>query len=164
MAPGSLVANIIAISGVSHFNFIEAMRNQDADSSNEPVENKFKLLLSWVYNIYVHERLIVKTSTKKMKKKNLKSKSKQKDSKKIDQIKKVKSIRWMRILVTLLLCTMNVFQYWIFILGYYYGKQASINNGVVMSMYSLKTVLTPLLFFIFFGQRIKIYDILGLLL
>ena len=72
------------------------------------------------------------------------------------------AIRWNRVVVTLVLCTINVLQYWTFILGYKYASLAGVNNGILMSLYSIKSIFSSVCFYIFFKQSLKLFEIFGI--
>lgn len=154
MAPGSLFANVLALMAISHSNFIqhEQVANSDDYSLTNIRRGKsgfdLEILFDWFYDIYFHVEVELH----------------QKASDEGPEIKHKYYVKWKRVYATIILCILNVLQYWAFTEGYYYATLADVNSGVIMSMYSIKPVLSGLCFYFFFNQTLSIYEIIGIIL
>jgi len=74
------------------------------------------------------------------------------------------SISFWRIFIALVSGGSNILQYWIFIEGYYFAEQAKVTEGAFMSLFSIYPVLIGFLFFIFFDQKLKKSEVIGIIL
>jgi drug/metabolite transporter (DMT)-like permease len=70
-------------------------------------------------------------------------------------------IHWKRVNLTIALGIQSVFQRWLFYESYYFATLANMNNGVLMAVYSTKAIFTSILFYTFFHQALKKFEIIG---
>lgn len=73
-------------------------------------------------------------------------------------------IYWSRVLVAFILGILGVLQQWTFFLSYDYASRAHLNNGVLMSVFSIKPILNSITFYLFFKQKLKLYEVFGIVL
>jgi drug/metabolite transporter (DMT)-like permease len=66
------------------------------------------------------------------------------------------------LLIILLLILMNIVNYWATIESLFYAGEANVNTGVVVSMFSLKPIMSACLFYLWFNQKLKLFDIWGI--
>lgn len=59
---------------------------------------------------------------------------------------------------------LDLLVYWFFIKSYQLAHYAHLNQGILMSIFSLLPIFMSISFFIFFQQHLKKIEILGILL
>ena len=71
-------------------------------------------------------------------------------------------IHWKRVQGSFIISFMSVFSFYFFIMGYKMANIAGLNTGVLMSLFSLKPILTSILFYLVFHQTLKLFEIFGI--
>ena len=134
-APGSLLANFTALVLISY-------------------HDREKGYFSWFHTIYFTD--ISETESD--------NKDHVEEMQEVESERVVKpryTLNWTRIYVTLIMCILAIFQYWIFTLSYYYASLANLNNGVIMSLFALKPIINSFAFHFCFSQKLHKFEIVG---
>ncbi|CAI2372791.1 unnamed protein product [Moneuplotes crassus] len=71
-------------------------------------------------------------------------------------------IQWKRVVVSACLLLFGFISYLIFILSYSFAGIAHLNTGVLMSIYSVKPVVSSIIFFLVFKQALKSYEFIAM--
>jgi hypothetical protein len=69
---------------------------------------------------------------------------------------------WPTIIVSIFLGMQSSIQRYLLASGYHYGSLANINNGVLTSIYSMKSIFSSIIFFMVFGQSLKRFELFGI--
>jgi hypothetical protein len=72
------------------------------------------------------------------------------------------ALNWPRIWLTLFIILWEILEYWLFTLSYYYATLANLNNGVIMTMYALKPIISSVLFHFLFKQKLQKFEVVGI--
>ncbi|CAI2373090.1 unnamed protein product [Moneuplotes crassus] len=71
-------------------------------------------------------------------------------------------LHWDRIRGSILIGVLSTVSYAAFLLAYDWANTAGLNNGVMMSLYSMKPIFTSVLFYVFFRQTLKWFEIVAI--
>ena len=70
----------------------------------------------------------------------------------------------LRLLVLALFGAIDLVVYWFFVKAYQLAHYARLNQGILMSIFSLLPILMSISFYFFFKERLKKIEILGIIL
>ena len=141
-APGTFITNLFVFCYLTFFsnNSAESGLINTADDVTESTERSFSF--EWITNIFYE---------------NIKSDSNVENSP--VQIKILNKSKWWAFVVQIIL---NIITFWLQVESLYFATQSNVNSGVIMSLFSLKPIISFLLFYIAFGSTISKIEVVGM--
>lgn len=135
---GGIIGNLIPLILTSYHSKSEIKEYTVIDSDEEIYQSRS--YFSWITDIFYHDPTFDSRGNK------------------------VQKLNTSRVLVTAILGLQSLFQRWTFYESYYYAALSNLNNGVLMSIFCGKAVISSVLFYIFFSQTLHQVEIVGVLM